>query len=275
MRLHRPLLYAGAFFVAIGGTILLADSGRVDTATLTSIVRLWPLAIIAIGLALVLRRTPLNVAGGLLAVTLPAVMLGSGIGVLPHFAGDCGAPGAPGEVVTDTGELPRPGHVAIDTGCGTLVVQTSPGPTWTLRSSSTGGHLPNVDATGDGLFINDGATGIEHLTHGRDVWDVTLPMGSYEAISFIVRAGHGSIDLGGTSIGSLELVATLSDVDVDLTSTTFADLSASANLGHVSLRLPSGRDASASLYVGVGSMQVCVPEGAALHIATSAKPGEV
>ena len=45
IRVNRRFLYWGVVLSAIGGVLVAADLGAVDTPTLTDALRLWPLAV--------------------------------------------------------------------------------------------------------------------------------------------------------------------------------------------------------------------------------------
>ena len=89
MRVNRGLLYTGVFLVAIGSALVAADLGAIDTARLTDALRLWPLAVIAIGASLVLRRSRFSLQGGMLAAALPGLVLGGAIAIAPTYVPDC------------------------------------------------------------------------------------------------------------------------------------------------------------------------------------------
>ena len=80
MRVNRRFLNWGVFLVAIGGVLVVADLAAVDSATIADALALWPLAIIAIGVGLILRRTRFNVAGGMLAAAIPGLAARRGAG---------------------------------------------------------------------------------------------------------------------------------------------------------------------------------------------------
>lgn len=90
MRLNHTLLYAGVFVAAVGVALLATDVGQFGTSELIQILGLWPLAVIAAGVGLVARRTPLSLAGGLLAVALPGLLLGGILALGPRLAVDRG-----------------------------------------------------------------------------------------------------------------------------------------------------------------------------------------
>lgn len=90
MRLNRTLMYAGVFVAAVGAALLIVDVGGFGTPALSEMLRLWPLAVIAAGVGLVVRRTPLSLVGGLLAVALPGLLLGGILALGPRLAVDRG-----------------------------------------------------------------------------------------------------------------------------------------------------------------------------------------
>ena len=86
MRLNRTLLYTGVFLAAIGAALLIADLTPVATDALIRALRLWPLAVVAIGVGIALRRTRLSVASGLLAAAVPGLVLGAAMATTPRLA---------------------------------------------------------------------------------------------------------------------------------------------------------------------------------------------
>jgi hypothetical protein len=86
MRPNRTLLYTGAFLAAIGVALLAADVTPLATDALIGILRVWPLALVAIGVGIALRRTRLSVASGLLAAATPGLVLGVAMAATPRLA---------------------------------------------------------------------------------------------------------------------------------------------------------------------------------------------
>jgi hypothetical protein len=89
MRVHRALLYTGVFLVAIGGVLVAADASGVAAATIVDALRLWPLAVIAVGAGLVLRQSRFSLQGGLIGAALPGLVLGGAIAAAPTHLPDC------------------------------------------------------------------------------------------------------------------------------------------------------------------------------------------
>jgi len=144
MRVNRTLLYSGIFLVAMGAVVVAADIGGVRTEVLVDALRLWPLAIIAIGLGLVLRRTRVSLAGGMLAAAAPGLLLGGAFAVVPRVGDFCGLGDVAASAVTREGTFDGPASVSITTGCGALELRTAPGPGWRLDARHTDGRAPLV-----------------------------------------------------------------------------------------------------------------------------------
>src|SRR3990170_1091857 len=122
MRVNRTLLYSGIFLVAIGAVVVAADIGGVRTEVLVDALRLWPLAVIAIGLGLVLRRTRVSLAGGMLAAAAPGLLLGGAFAVVPRVGNFCGLGDDLVPVATQQGTFGEATTVSITLGCGSLDV---------------------------------------------------------------------------------------------------------------------------------------------------------
>jgi hypothetical protein len=275
MRVKRGFLYWGIFLVAVGGVLVAADLRAVDTSTLADALRLWPLAVIAIGLSLALRRTRLTLPALLLAAAVPGLVVGAAFAVAPRFVGDCGAQGDAAGVVRQ-GSFDGAATVAVRSGCGTLRVTTVPGNGWQLDANNTAGRPPTVESSARSLSID--TSGDEHwnlVDGGRGTWDLTLPTSDIDDLSLVVLAGNGEIGLPGARIKRLALTANAAEMVVDASSASIASLSAVVNVGSLSLRLPAASDLVGSLRVGGGELQVCAPPGVGLRITTKGGPKEV
>ena len=275
MRVNRALLYGGVFLVAIGGVLVASEAGRIDTATLAGVVRLWPAAIIAIGAGLVLRRTRLSLGGGLVAAAMPGLLIGSGLAFVPRIPEDCGVREVPVISRTDAGAFTGPASVRIRSGCGALEVSTLPGSGWRLDSGNTVGRTPIIDADEVSLSISGGRAGWNLLNGGRDHWSLALPTSRIEDLTLAVHAGSGRGSLAGADIGHLDLVVNLGDLAVEASGASLDSVSATINWADVSLRLPGGRDLSGSIHLNNGELQVCGPPGLGLSVDTRGAGREV
>jgi hypothetical protein len=274
MRVNHRFLYWGIFLVAIGGVLVVADLRLIDTAALTDALRLWPLAVVATGLGMVLRRTELRVPGLMLSAALPGLVLGAGLAAGPRVAWDCGVRDQAASAATTQGIFDGPATVSVRSACGSVNVTTAPGDGWLLNASSTTGRTPNVESSARSLTID--TTSHDDVTFfgaGRDTWDLSLPTSELDRLSLVVTAGHGQISLPGARIGSLTLTANAAEMVVVASAASVSDQSAVVNAGALRLKLPATSDLSGSLRVGAGDLRICAPAELGLRI-TSTGVGE-
>jgi hypothetical protein len=276
MRVNRRFLYAGVVFLAIGGVLVAADLRALDTATLADALRVWPIAVLAVGLGLVLRGTQVGLPAGMLAAAIPGLVLGSALAVAPRFAGDCGARGEPTSTATAEGTFDGPATVSVRSGCGSLNVTTASGNGWHLAAANTAGRTPTVDSSAGSLSIP--ATSDEDtsfLDAGRDAWDLTLPTTEIGDLSLVVHGSHSQVTLPGAPIGTLTIAGNASQVVVDASAASVADLAGVVNVGSLSIDLPAEGDLVGSLRIGGGELRVCTSPGAGLHVTTRGRPGQL
>lgn len=259
------ILYFGAFFVAIGAVLVGADLAAVEATTIRDALQLWPLAIVAIGLGLVLRRTELGLPAGLLAAAAPGLLLGGGFALAPRIAVDCDAVGAPSTVASQEGVFDGPARVSVASGCGSLSVSTAAGNAWHLQHAAAG-QAPIIDASPRSLSIDAG--GHRWWSRGDadlEPWRLTLPTTEIETLSFVVNAGEGQIALPGAQIGALDVTTNAGSTSLDASRATLASLTGTVNAGAFSIRLPNA-DVTGVLEVNAGALEVCVPETVGLRV---------
>jgi hypothetical protein len=266
MRINRRFLYVGVFLIAIGGVLVAADAGGIDSGALASGLRLWPLAIVALGIGIVARRTRFSLHGGLLAAAVPGLVLGGGFALVPR-AMDCGTHAASQNGAAREGMFDGPARISVTTGCGSLVVTTAPGGAWRFDTGIASGREPIVDASARSLSIDAGGReGWRGLGRGRGTWILTLPTTAVEDLSLVVSAGEGRIGLPGAHIGHLDVTTNAAQTTVDLSGASVASLSGSVNAGMLSVRLPAAADVLGSMVVNAGALEVCVPNELGLRV---------
>lgn len=276
MPVNRRFLYWGILLVALGGVLVAAEGGAIDTPALTDALRLWPLAIVAIGLSLVLRKTRWSLAGLMLAAALPGLVLGAAFAVAPRFAGNCGARGEVANAATTEGTFDGPATVVVRSGCGSLNVTTAPGDGWRLNAGNTAGRTPKIDSSARSLSIDATSDrGRSFLDAGRDSWDLTLPTSDLDELSIVVTAGHGQISLPGARIQQLAVTVNAAETVVDASAASVADVSAVVNVGSLSMTLPGASDLIGSLRVGGGELRICAPPGLGLRVTSRGVAGGV
>jgi hypothetical protein len=276
MRVNSRLLYWGVVLVAIGGVLVAADLRAIDTSTLTEALRLWPLAVVAVGLSIVLRKTRLSLPALLLAAALPGLVVGAAFAVAPRFVGDCGFRGEPVSISRTQGTFEGPATITVRTGCGTLNVSTAPGNAWHLDARTADAEqTPSIASSPRSLSI-DGTTRHGNVFDvGREALDLTLPTSALDRLSMVVFAGKARVDLAGAQLRHLAVTANAAAVVIDASAASISDVSAVVNVGLLSIRLPAASDLTGSLRVGAGELRICAPPGLGLRITSSGTAGRL
>ncbi len=268
MHLDRRLLNWGIFFVLLGALPLAVQEGAVSRDILGGAWRLWPLVIVGLGIGLLLRRTPLDFAGGLVIAASFGLILGSLLAAGPGITAGCGG-GSIGSYDTAGGTFDGPARVDVRLGCGDLTVATGPGSAWSVRSGNSAGDHAAVVSTPTSLTLRPSGegSGLFGLPAGRDDWQVALPIDVPLALALEVNAGSARIDLAGARVDSTSLTVNAGETRVDLGSVeSSSQFSATVNAGTTYLTLPPTFDTTGSITVNAGSLDICVPSGLGLQI---------
>ena len=276
MAINRRFLYAGLFLVALGGVLVLVDLAAVDTAAVAVVLRLWPLALVALGAGIVLRRSRYALIAGVLAAMVPGLVLGGGLAVAPRYSVACGQHAVPSNPETQRGTFSGPATVELQANCGSLAIGTQPGSAWQLTTSNTAGRTPIATATERTLqVISDGHDGWDLGDSSRDAWTLALPTTQLDRLALRVNAGQASVALPGATVGSLVITGNAADVSVDATQAAIANLDATLNLGRLSIRLPAAGLQAGAIRVGAGQLLLCVPFGLGMHVEFTGTPRDV
>ena len=266
MTINRRFLYWGVFLAAAGAVMLVAQGGAIDDDALAQALRLWPVVVIALGVGLLLRRTRLALAGGLVAATMPGLLLGGLVVAAPRIVPDC-ADIQPASLATRQGTFDGAASVDLKFACGELTVTTTPGDGWRLETGNDAGATATIHAAADRLSVTASNEGRSFgFARGRNTWRLALPTATTLDLAVEVDAGRGRLDLVGARLGTVRLVANAADMQVDLAGATVADLSLSANAARVSLSLPATGDLTATVAVNASALRLCAPSGLGLRI---------
>ena len=265
MRVNRKFLYVGVFLAAIGGVVVTADLAATDPTAIRDALRLWPLAIVAIGLGIAVRRTEFGLPAGLLAAVAPGLLLGGGFALAPRIVADCGAGGPPSAITTEQGMFDAAARVSISTGCGTLAVDTAPGSEWRFeRSDAT--VTPIIDASTRSLSIDAGGRRWwQRMDEDRDDWTLTLPTSPIEDFMVVVNAGGGQLTLPQAQIERMELTTNAGSAAVDLSGARVKTMVATVNAGELSYWLPAD-SLTGTFEVNAGSLAICAPSSVGLQV---------
>jgi len=269
MHIDRRLLGWGLFFILVGGIPLAVRANLLDAELVGKWPLLWPLLLIAWGIGLLLRNTPIQWLGGALAAITFGIMggglLATGAGGLPIATG-CSS-NAPSVAFADrTGNLDAAAQVNLEFNCGTLALNAVEGSAWSLTGSDRDGSGPKVTSTSALVLIQPDDGGGFPGT-GRSAWIVSIPRTPAITLGLTLNAGDGTVDLSGASIASTTMTLNAGKMAFDLGATeTAGDVNATVNAGAASLNLPAGqRDVNLSL--NAGSLTVCLPSGAPVRVA--------
>jgi hypothetical protein len=267
MAIHRRFLYAGLFLVALGGVMVLTQLVPLDESTLRQGLRLWPLAIIAVGLAIIVRRTRISLPAGVLAAVAPGLLLGGTFAIGPKVTFECNDATVPPMTFSQSGTIVGAPLVDIGTGCGASTITTAPGGGWSVRAGSSDGIDPDIAAGPTSLSINSAGHGGRQLMFGarREAWDVTLPS-TLELLSLTANANDMAVRLPDSRVGDLTLEANASRVRIDATGSQLSELNIDANFSSVAVVLPATTHLAGSLELNAGSLRICQPAGTGLWV---------
>jgi hypothetical protein len=268
MHIDRRLLGWGLFFILVGGIPLAVRANVLERELVGQWPLLWPLLLIAWGVGLLLRRTPVEWIGGAAAAITFGIMggglLATGAGGLPIATG-CASNAPAVAFANRTGDLDTTAQVNLEFNCGTLAVKAVEGSAWGLTGSDRDGSGPNVTSTSSLVSIEPDDGGGFPGT-GRSAWDVSIPRSPAITLGLTLNAGDGTVDLSGASISSTTMTLNAGQITFDLGATeTAGDVNATVNAGSAAIGLPAGaRDVNLSL--NAGSLTVCLPAGAPVRV---------
>ncbi len=268
---NRTFLYWGVFLVAAGAVLLTAQAGLITPDGVRAGLQLWPVAVIAVGGALVLRRTPLSLAGGLVAAAMPGLVLGGVAVAVPDIRPDCHVV-QPSGYAARTGAFESPAHVNLQLVCGSLDIGVTPGSGWQVQVGNTGAPAPTIDAAPDSLSVRSANRSHPFGVGPGDVWHVSLPASQRLDLAATIDAATSRLELGGAQIGTLELTVNAGDLKADLTSATVDGASLHVNAGAARIVLPD-TDLAVDVHVNAGKATLCAPPDLGLRVQQDVRLG--
>ncbi len=276
MTFHRRYLAWGVFLICLGIVPLGVQLGWIDARTAASILRLWPLILVGIGLSLVLRMTRYRVLGGVLSAAVMGLVIGvffaGGLASAAFVCAGADPTGAPhtraGSFATQAGSFAGPtANVNIELTCGEMTLARSGEQAWSV-SVATDDGAPIVLADADSLDLRSAdARFVGPFPGGsNERWDVSLPSSTTIAAGVTLNAASGELAFGNGALSHVSATFNGADSLLDLRGAA-ADSSVSATLNASSVRLMLPESAvQASLTLNVASLTVCVAPTSALLI---------
>jgi hypothetical protein len=263
MNYHRGLLFWGLALITGGAVALAAQQGYIDRDLLKQAWRLWPLILVAIGLSILLARTPAAILGTIAAALVVGSAGGALIAVGP-VSFSCGG-ADPTSLTTRQGTFGDGADVQLDFNCGTLNVGMDDADGWTVASGQRNGSPAEITADSDRLEVRT-PNGDNWFDQGRQRWNVTLPTGTRYELQISPNAADSKVDLGGGTFASVSIQPNAGSIFLDLTDAQVDDLDLSLNAGSASIVVGAGLDMSGSLSVNAGSIELCTTGDVALRI---------
>jgi hypothetical protein len=262
MRIRRGLLFWGLFLIPLGAVPLLVRAGAVDAASLAGTWRLWPVILIALGLALVAGRSQVAVVGTAVTAVILGVAAGGALATgNPWFGliGDCANAGRADAQVDQNGTLGNHASVGLELNCGE-VLTTQSGADWSLHAGYSG-PPPTVTAAADRLEIHSRNSGSSR----HQIWDLKVPSAGIGSIDLQANAGAGTFDLSGARLSNFTAEVNAADLRVDASEATVGGLDLTLNAGRARITLGAG-SVNGHLRVNAGAIDLCVPSASQLHI---------
>lgn len=264
MRVNRSLLNWGVFFILLGAIPIAVRQGLIPEATVARAWTLWPLLLVAAGVGLLLRRTRLEVIGGLLSAATLGLICGGLLasGGIPF--GSCGDEQDSVAFPAQEGTFAAAAaSVDVRLNCGELTVQAGLG-SWKVEGVDDDGSGPRIEATPSSLKVESD----ERFTFlgSRDRWTVTLPTGSTIDLSATVNAGQTRLLLGGANLGRLSVDINAGEGTIDLGDVAgITGLDVQLNASQARIVLPN-LALRGSIDANAGTARLCAPAGAGLRV---------
>jgi hypothetical protein len=260
MRVHRGYLFWGIFFLILGAIPLADRLGWIDVSSFGEAWRLWPVAIIAAGLAILLSRTQAALVGTAAAAIVIGIIAGGALAYGGGFianVGDCGSDGANLERVTADGTFASDATVDLHLSCGTLDLTTADGSDWSIEAGYRQ-TAPTVEDGTDRLSVR-----APDSPARRQEWDITLPSDALRQLDVEANAGTATLDMGDAALDALRIEANAGEVLL-ASEGSIDDLLVSMNAGSAKLTIDGS--AEGRLTVNAGSIDLCVPDDADLEL---------
>jgi hypothetical protein len=271
---NRRLLRWGVFLLALGGVLLLGQAGALEREAVRVALGLWPLALIAIGAAILLRATPAGLAAGVAAAALPGLLLGGLFVALPDVGAHCRS-ATPSGFDTRQGSFDGTADVELRVACGELTVTTMPGTGWETRIGQGGRPIPEVASSSTELRVGSARQRVWFGSSGDgDLVEARLPTEPHLDVDARVDAGQAHVSLRNATLGRAAVAVNAGGAKLDLTGATLSQLSIHINAGDGTVVLPAA-DFDGSLEVNGGELRVCVPEDLGLRIHEDVSMGSI
>jgi hypothetical protein len=260
MRIRTGRLFWGLLLIPLGAIPLLVRANVIDGSRLTDAWKLWPLVLVGIGLALLVRRG----RSGLILVVISAL----GLGLLGGAAiassggslgdvGDCVITPAALQHTTSAGTFGGPAAVSLELDCGQASVATGAGSGWTLGADYRG-NPPLVSGSSSELRLSPPHGGASYQD-----WTLELPSSLTRTIELTANAGSATLTLPGATLDQVTATINAGDLRIDAAGAAVSRISIAVNAGRARVTLGEG-PTTGSLSTNAGDLALCAPSSSNL-----------
>ncbi len=269
MNINRGLLFWGLALITAGAVALAVQQELIDRDTISGAWRLWPLILVAIGLSIVLARTPFSVLGTILAALILGVAGGALFSAGASFSVACGGD-MPTDLQTQSGSFSgSSANVTLDFNCGRLDVGMTDGSGWQARTGVTGNREVRLSSSSDGLTIRSPEGGFS-FNEGKQRWEVDLGSETTYDLHINVNAADATYDLSGGTFSEVNVDPNAGSMFFDLAGATVDDFNLSMNAGSANFQTDADTDLAGALTMNAGSIDFCTAPDAAVRIRVDA-----
>jgi hypothetical protein len=262
---RRGFLNWGIFLVCLGAVPLAVQLNVIDRDVATSLLRLWPLILIGIGLGIMLRFSRAAALGGIVVAATFGILIGVFFAAgFPSFSGACTGD-SNGTPITRTGAVTGSLELNVELTCGEMTVGRAPGGTWSVDVAA-GNETPTIESTTSLLRLRS-------VTHARwpfgsdtrETWHVTVPTEMSLSGNITVNAAKIVATLGQGPVGAINVTYNAADGRLDLAGASSATLNGTLNASTIGLTLPSG-SFNGNITINASTLNVCSAADTGLRI---------
>jgi hypothetical protein len=243
-------LLGPVLLVGVGTVLLLNTLGILEWSIWWTILRLWPVLLIAAGLDLLLGRY--SIWGSLLAVVLVIAVLA---GALWLNATGFGAGGVTAQEIRQPLGGATEAEVIVDPGVAVLRVEALPESANLVEGVI---HLGKGEEVSQEYSQSGGKARFALRTQGGEPW-VPFFAGPDERRAWELGLSPGATLQLRTSLG-------FGDARLDLTGLTLSELRTNMGLGLIEVTLPGEGEYQAGIDGAIGVTTIVIPEGLAARI---------
>ena len=222
-QVRRHLFWPVALIV-VGVTALLVNLGLLDWERVARLLSLWPLLLIALGLAIMLRdRVPARLGGAFLAAILALLLMGAAAGLtaLPGLVVGISAPAVTTSFSAPAGAVTAP-RLDLSAGATRFTVRAGPtaGALYRATISAPSDEKPEVTLDAGTGTLRVALPGRQGFQLGREDGARTIELTLDDQLPWVIEvtsgASQGTLDLSGLRLSSVGLSSGASTVNLTL-----------------------------------------------------------